>query len=187
MKHFFTIFFLFTFFVHSCNYKNDGIEIESKNYISKIRLENINDTLNYLDVCSISKNGDTILNDWELPYPVFRFEKGDVNNDGYEDLLVGVEKITRFDSIYRKRIFIFKIFEGYVRPLWLGSRVSQPLCDFCFVKNENSNFVRTIEKEASGKYLVAHYRWHGFGLKFCEYLVREAELAEAEKIFSEVL
>ncbi len=164
--------------MHSCNYKNDGIEIKSKNYISKIRLENINDTLNYLKVCSISKNGDTILNDWELPYPVFRFEKGDVNNDGYEDLLVGVEKTTRFDSIYRKRIFIFKIFEGYVRPLWLGSRVSQPL---------NSNFVRTIEKEASGKFLVAHYRWHGFGLKFCEYLVREAEFQEAEKIFSEVL
>ena len=41
----------------------------------------------------------------------------DVNADGNEDILVGVVKKNRFDSVIGKRLFIFKNYEGYVRQI----------------------------------------------------------------------
>lgn len=73
-------------------------------------------------------------NAWELNYPVFQIDEGDVDRDGKVDALVGVFKSTHFDSIQRKRLFIFKNHKGYVRPLWLGSRLANLLEDFRFVE-----------------------------------------------------
>lgn len=125
-----------------------------------------------------------LISEWKLNYPVFHFECADMNADGTEDILVGVVKATRYDSISRKRIFIFKLFEGYVRPLWLGSRVSQPLEDFKVIPSQPINLIRTIELEQNGKFLVAEYKWKGFGLTFVQYMVRDVDLTEAQKVFN---
>lgn len=125
-------------------------------------------------------------NSWPLDYMVFRLDTGDVNNDNSTDILVGVIKSTRFDSISRKRLFIFKLFEGYIRPLWLGSRVSQPLIDFKFYKTKSEGVVRTIELEKDQLYLIAEYHWNGFGLGFIHYLAREKTYYQATKILNTI-
>lgn len=145
----------------------------------KVFLKNISDSLNVIIADSYSGEKRILSSTWKLEYPVFHFELGDANNDSIDDILVGVVKATRFDSIVRKRIFIFKLFEGYIRPLWLGSRVSQPLEDFCLVKTPEQNIIRTVEKEKNGNYLVAEYRWRGFGLDFIHYLKRDINLKSA--------
>jgi hypothetical protein len=119
---------------------------------------------------------------WGLNYPVYRFDYGDITGDSIPEIAVGVIKTTRFDPTMDKRLFIFRITDdGYVRPLWLGSRVAQPLIDFKLVNKNGQGLVRTIEKESSGNYLVAEYRWRGFGLEFVDYVEREISLQKAKK------
>lgn len=116
---------------------------------------------------------DSLTDSWPLHYPVFKMMKGDVNNDGNEDIAVGVIKSTRRDSVVRKRLFIYQIRNRSIIPLWLGSSLSRPLEDFTFVRTDSSTIVRSVEIESSGYYLVAEYEWFGFGLSFRKYLHRE--------------
>ena len=126
------------------------------------------------------ENGKPI-STWKLNYPVFRFLSADVDGDGTKDILVGVIKPTRFDSVSRKRIFIFKLLDGHIRPLWLGSRVSRPLQDFNTIPIGGVAVIRTIELEQNGKYLVAEYKWQGFGLTFSKYIARNIDLYKARR------
>ncbi|WP_299257156.1 hypothetical protein [uncultured Aquimarina sp.] len=146
--------------------KNDGIVLVKKH-----------DSLYYIQIKS-----DSLIDSWKLPYPVYQFQIGDVNANGKKDILVGVIKTTRFDSVKGKRLFIFKNYKGYVRPLWLGSRLGKPLIDFNFVKRKDGNFIRSIEKEKSGKVLIAEYKWRRFGLEFKRYIHREIDSVVAMRI-----
>ncbi|MBU0766083.1 MAG: nuclear receptor-binding factor 2 [Bacteroidetes bacterium] len=150
--------------------------------ITRISLINNEKQSNVIRAKTFNRDSCILISEWPLEFPVFRFECGDINNNGTDDILAGVIKKTRFDTVSRKRIFIFKLFEGYVRPLWLGSRVSMPLEDFRFVKRTGKNMIRTIEKERSGNYLVAEYEWEGFGLAFIGYLARETDPERANKL-----
>ncbi|MBW1298841.1 nuclear receptor-binding factor 2 [Aquimarina litoralis] len=144
---------------------------------STVTLIKEHDSLHYVQIAS-----DSLTDSWKLPYPVYQFQLGDVDSNGKDDILVGVIKTTRFDSIKGKRLFIFKNYKGYVRPLWLGSRLSKPLVDFKFVKNNQGNYVRSIEREKSGKFLVAEYQWRRFGLEFKRYIKREIDKTQASEI-----
>ena len=96
------------------------------------------------------------------------------------EIIVGVIKPTRFDPKPDKRLFIYRIAdEAYIRPLWLGSRVAQPLEDFRIIREETPTRIRTLERERSGNFLVAEYIWRGFGLDFKRYLKREVKKQEA--------
>lgn len=168
----------FTFF-HKTRF-----QIRNDRQIIKFHLDNKNKE-DYILIADVFENGVMCFtNSWPLEYEVFKVDTGDVNNDNSTDILVGVVKSTRFDSISRKRLFIFKLFEGYIRPLWLGSRVSQPLVDFKFYKAKTEGIIRTIEREKDQYYLVAEYHWIGFGLGFIHYLAREKTLYQAYKILN---
>lgn len=123
-------------------------------------------------------------NSWPLNYEVFRVDTGDVNNDKSTNILVGVIKPTRFDPVTRKRLFIFKLVDGYIRPLWLGSRVSQPLVDFHYYKINSEGIIRTMELEKDNTFLIAEYQWQGFGLAFIHYLAREISFKQAIQILN---
>ncbi len=122
---------------------------------------------------------DSTRDAWRLPYPVYRMETGDVDGNGTTEALVGVVKATRFHPEVGRRLFIFKNYEGLVRPMWLGSQLGGTLQDFHF----RDGVVRSLETNARGAYTVAEYRWGGFGLKFERYLVRNTNETEARKIF----
>lgn len=131
---------------------------------------------------TLTKTNDSLyfLNDWRLPYPVYRFCTGDVNGDGKADALVGVIKSTRFYPEKARRIFIFKLVNGKkVRPLWLGSKLGGILKDFRYVNGR----VRSLEASSDSLYSVADWQWNDFGLKFERFLVHRTDKATATRIF----
>jgi len=165
-------------------YPKTGFILKENGQIINIKLIQRSKKDNII-IADVQESGKLLFtNTWPLKYEVFKIDTGDVNNDNSTDILVGVIKSTRFDSISRKRIFIFKLFEGYIRPLWMGSRVSQPLVDFKFFKSKSDGIVRTIELEKDQLYLVAEYHWIGFGLGFIHYLAREKTFNQAYKILN---
>lgn len=120
----------------------------------QFNITQVNDSLWNL---TLTVDGDTSL--WQLKYPVYRFATADINGDGSVDAVVGVYKASRFFTTPSRRVFIFKNYEGLIRPLWLGSRLSGELVDFNIVDNK----VRAIEK-AKDRFVVSDYSWNGFGL-----------------------
>ena len=122
---------------------------------------------------------DSTRNQWRLPYPVYRMETGDVDGNGTIEALVGVIKPTRFYPEMGRRLFIFKNYEGLVRPMWLGSKLGGTLHDFHF----RNGFVRSLETNAKGEYTVAEYRWSGFVVAFERYLIKNADEAKAKETF----
>jgi len=122
---------------------------------------------------------DSTRNQWRLPYPVYRMETGDVDGNGTIEALVGVIKPTRFYPEMGRRLFIFKNYEGLVRPMWLGSKLGGTLQDFHF----RNGYVRSLETNAKGEYTVAEYRWSGFGVAFERYIVKNVERTKALEAF----
>lgn len=122
------------------------------------------------------------LNDWRLPYPIYRYQTGDVDGDGREEALVGVVKSTRFHPERGRRLFIFKQVGGKARPLWLGSKLGGVLCDFRLVDGH----VRALETTTdSSLYVVSDYFWHKFGLRFKQFLAKCPDRQAALAVFNE--
>lgn len=164
----------------SCRQDENSFSFEKDNNKLKIKLNQCSDSLSILELYL----DDSIKSTWSLKYPIYKFDHGDVNGDGIPEIAIGLIKTTRFDPKPDKRLFLFRITDDYyIRPLWLGSRVSQPLEDFRLTGD--SVMIRTIEKEQNGTYLVAEYKYKGFGLEFKEYLKREINLKEARKILND--
>lgn len=163
--------------VFSCK-KENAFTVRHKGKTLEVSLEKINDTLYHIVLTVDDKEHSK----WPLEYPVYRFDYGDVTGNGMVDIAVGVIKPTRYFPTPDKRLFLFRITDDYyIRPLWLGSRVAQPLEDFRLTNEAGGCLIRTIEKEKSGQYLAARYRWKGFGLEFIDYLEREVPLSKAKK------
>ncbi len=131
---------------------------------------------------TLSRTHDSLyhLNEFRLPYPVYRFDVGDVDGDGQPDALVGVVKATRFHREKARRLFIFHLVGGKVRPLWMGSKLGGILQDFRYVEGAT---VRSLETTTDGKYVVAEYCWEGFGLAFRRFLVKNTDKATALRCF----
>ena len=137
-------------------------------------LEQKNDTLSILTLRT-----DTTCDRWELPYPVYQFATGDVDGDGSIDAMVGVIKTTRYFKEKGRRLFIFKNYEGLVRPLWMGSKLGGILEDFRFIDGK----IRSLESTTDGKYVVAEYRWDHFGMGFERFLLKNVTKEEAMECF----
>ncbi len=166
----------------ACKKEQNIVKLKIKDCELEVFLKHSTDSLYELQM-TVNNN---IHNTWPLEYPVYRFDYGDVTGDGIPEIAVGVIKNTRFDPHIDKRLFLFRITDDYyIRPLWLGSRVSQPLKDFRIVREKEPAIIRTVEKEKSGNYLVAEYRWKGFGLIFNQFIEREISLQRAQKLLKD--
>lgn len=175
----FPLLFILLCFISSCNKEEDRFRTQINGEEIEIQLEQISDSLFRLKL----KINDSLNSTWPLKYPVYKFDYGDVTGNGIDAIAIGVIKPTRFDQKLDKRLFLFKITDDYyIRPLWLGSRVGQPLEDFRIIREHNPALIRTIERELGGTYLVAEYKWRGFGLEFTHYLQRELSIKEAQKL-----
>jgi len=131
------------------------------------QLRRVSDTLHYL-------------NEWRLPYPVYQFQTGDVDGDGVEDAMVGVVKSTRFYPEQARRLFIFKQVNGKARPLWLGSKLGGILQDFRYVDGR----IRSLETTTDSLYVVAEYRWSGFGMAFDHFIIKGTDQETALKYYN---
>lgn len=165
--------------ITGCGNKANRYTYLNENNTIDIKLEQSSDTIYSLNLYL----NDSLYSEWELKYPVYNIDFGDIDNDGSPDILVGVIKTTRFDPSLNKRLFIFKVTKDYyIRPKWLGSRMGQPLESFKLTEANDQTIIRSIEKEKDGTYLVADYKWRGFGLEFIEYVERNISLNKAETL-----
>lgn len=177
MKQNYILIFIFILLFLSCRKNKNCFSFTKDNKNVSVLLNRQSDSLYLLELYL----EDSLRSVWKLKYPVYNFDYGDVNGDGTPEIAVGPVKKTRFDQKMDKRLFLFRITDDlYIRPLWLGSRVGQPLIDFR-LRGEPA-MIRTIEREQDGTYLVAEYRYKGFGLEFSEYIRRGIELEEAREI-----
>lgn len=174
--------YILLFFFKKNEHKN-SFRITSSNKLYWINLEKHNDSCYFLVSSSYQNNKKIINSRYKLNYPICHFEIGDINNDGQDDIAVGVIKSTFYDRIVRKRPFFYSMQDGNIIKLWMGTRLSQPLYDFRIVRENNTNYLQSIEIEKDGKYLVVQYIWNGFGFRFCKYLGRELILSGAIKMF----
>jgi hypothetical protein len=99
-----------------------------------------------------------------LPYPVYQMQAGDIDGDGKQDVCIGVIKQTHFDPVVKKRLFIYRLDEGTLRPLWLGSRLWNALQSFKIVHRGHEDHIAAVEQCSTGRFIDAEYRWKGFGL-----------------------
>jgi len=107
---------------------------------------------------------------WPLPYPVYGFAEADLAGDSLAECVVGVVKTTRYDTVPRRRLFIFHQVEGHVRPLWMGSRLGVPIDSFRCEGASRSVVVSTHRPD--GTPAEAEYRYGDFGLQFHRWLTR---------------
>ncbi len=131
-----------------------ALDAQSQRFIIEQRSDN-------LWILSLTDDSGIVTGSWQLPYPVYRFATADIDGDGSTDAVVGVFKASRYFATPSRRVFIFKNFNGKVRPLWLGSRLGGELVDFAVV----GNTIRAIEQTEQG-YAVSDYTWKGFGMGF---------------------
>lgn len=110
---------------------------------------------------------------------VFKYRQADLDQDGTDDIILGVYKSTVLDSIKRNRINIYTLAENRIVPKWLGSFLPNPLYDFEIISINNQFYIVTTEYEENNLFLVTEYEWHSFGLKFIRYLKRNIDLNEA--------
>lgn len=92
---------------------------------------------------------------------------------------MGVIKSTRFHPEEARRIFIFKMVDGKVRPLWLGSSLGATLVDFRFVDGR----IRALMTDGDEHYAVVEYVWKDFGLIFLHFIVENTNKENAIKHF----
>ncbi|MBP5711554.1 MAG: hypothetical protein J6W77_00945 [Prevotella sp.] len=146
-------------------------------YSQVFSLEHINDS-----TYNLVLQTDSTTDKWALPYPVYQFQVGDIDGDGKQDAIVGVVKRTRFHPEKGRRLFIFKNKNSLIRPLWMGSKLGGILVDFKYVKD---GVVRSLEKTLKDEYVVAEYKWQGFGLGFERFLIVKVSKEEATIIFNQ--
>lgn len=105
-----------------------------------------------------------------VPYPVYRFDCGDLTGDGIPEVCIGVTKPTRYWPVGR-RLFIYHLFHGrYIRPLWMGSRVGRPLLDFTVCRDSVPARIHTEEYGPDSAIIRNEYILQGFGLQFSKRL-----------------
>lgn len=130
-------------------------------------METKSDSLSYLVLAT-----DSTADRWQLPYPVYQFQTGDVDGDGSIDAMVGVVKKTRFHRELGRRLFIFKNYRGKVRPLWMGSKLGGELVDFRFLEG---GLIRALETGTNHLYAVTDYRWEEFGMVFDHFIEKNID------------
>lgn len=126
-----------------------------------LALRRIADTLNIIE----HFDGDSIISQWKLRFPVYRFDYGDLNDDGVNEIVVGVTKKTRYWE-EGNRLFIYKLYNGrLIRPLWLGSRLGGDILDFHVNRSTKPAQIITTE-DFKDSIVTAVYGLGGFGLRF---------------------
>lgn len=133
----------------------------------KVWLDRISDTLS---VIRFTKDGKDI-SIQPLPWPVYRFDWGDVDGDGIPEVGVGVIKKTPYWHQMDRRLFIYQLYKGStIVPYWRGSHMASKLNDFYFDRNQKPAKIHTLETRRDSSKYEAEYYMSAFGPIFKQYI-----------------
>lgn len=136
--------------------------ISEKNTISTIKCLNPNSYLLRFQKEDLTAN---VIN---LHGELSEFQIGDINNDGNTDILIGISKKVKFDSVFKKRINIYTFQNNALEPLWLGTKFIDDIESFDIVNYNNKNFLSTVELKDGKDKIERVYEWEDFGFGLTE-------------------
>ena len=94
-------------------------------------------------------------------------DRGDLDGDGKEELLVGVYKTAYHDPrlARRVRVYSYDPGQGALVPRWRGTRMSRRLVDFAAgpADAQGKTQLAVLEDMGAGKRRITLYGWHYFG------------------------
>jgi len=93
---------------------------------------------------------------------VFRLYLADIDGNGSDELIAGVERTIR-GRLWR-RVYVYQARRPDFPPLWLGSRLSFVLKDFRITRIRGRTGLRAVETQF-GKTVSSEYLWYHFGFR----------------------
>ena len=97
-----------------------------------------------------------------LTPPLFKLFLADIDGNGADDLIAGVERTIRGRAW--KRVYVYEARRPDFPPLWLGSRLSFVLDDFSVVTVRGRPGLRAAERRY-GRRVTSEYLWYTFGFR----------------------
>jgi hypothetical protein len=101
---------------------------------------------------------------------IYDLQRGDVDGDGRDDILVGLNQRSKLDTMVRRRLHIYSADarRGF-RPKWRGSALSRPFRRFALLPRSGASDVVALETNPLPAYRgfvwISIYRWNGFGFR----------------------
>ena len=115
-----------------------------------------------LTIHNETKESQLLLKDM-TPYKPWKIQFADVDGDGVLEICLGVMKESPLHPVMAKRLFIYN-FDLCLQPKWRGSRLSKPLVDFFFFKNnKQKTYLISTESTFDGRQCLNAYFWDQFG------------------------
>ncbi|MFZ5944734.1 MAG: hypothetical protein ACOYVD_11525 [Bacillota bacterium] len=117
---------------------------------------------------------------WQSPenWWVDYFLVGDINNDGVPELNMLVWKegsfgeskpfwITEEDKNVKNHLFVFKLRDGAVKPVWQSSNLDNPnfYIEIADINGDGENELIAVEGSyvTPGERRITHWKWNGWG------------------------
>lgn len=121
----------------------------------------------YSNRIEIESNGELYLKDFKgkNPLNIWKFEAGDVEGDGEKELALGVYKKSPHHKVMAKRVFLYNIVDGKLKPKFRASRLALPMDDFILydIDEDGRDEVVSIEIK-DNTYFIAAYHYKNFHL-----------------------
>lgn len=121
----------------------------------------------YSNRIEIETNGDVYRKDFKgkNPFNIWKLEVGDVEGNGEMELALGVYKKSPHHQVLTKRVFLYNIVGGRLKPKFRASRLSLPMDDFILYDIDGDGRDEIVSIEIKDKsYIIAAYQYENFHL-----------------------
>ena len=121
----------------------------------------------YSNRIEIETSGDVYRRDFKgkNPFNIWKLEVGDVEGDGEIELALGVYKKSPHHKVLTKRVFLYNIVDGRLKPKFRASRLALPMEDFVIYDIDKDGRDEVVSIEIKDKsYFIAAYHYENFHL-----------------------
>lgn len=157
---------LIIFGISKIHIKTEEKNIKTKSGVAKVILYR-KIFSSYSNRIEIESNGELYLKDFKgkNPLNIWKFEAGDVEGDKEEELALGVYKKSPHHQVMAKRVFLYNIVDGKLKPKFRASRLALPMDDFILydIDKDGRDEVVSIEIK-DNTYFIAAYHYENFHL-----------------------